>query len=51
MGEGHYSTCHFSLDPDFVARNAPKHREKATLSSKAPESAADAGAAETGKEE
>jgi oligopeptide transport system ATP-binding protein len=51
VGEGHYSTCHFSNDPEFVARNAPKHREKATLSSKAPESAADAGAAETGKEE
>jgi len=20
---GHYSTCHYSMDPDFVAKNAP----------------------------
>jgi len=38
---GHYSTCHYSMDPDFVAKNAPTtSRTHKTLREEAAEAAA-----------
>jgi oligopeptide transport system ATP-binding protein len=49
LGPGHYSSCHFSLDEEFVAKNAPRHGRRLDKPADA-SSASGADASERGEE-